>query len=265
MNIYKNQAPMKRTLYTLFLFAFSYAFSTAQVSLSMPFLSAKKGETVDVSIKVKTRDTLAGLQFSLNWDPSVLTFKSVKDFALSGLDNDKISTTQANVGKLSTAWISMENGTTIKDSLVIFKVQFLVEKIQDTATVVRFSSTPTNARAFAAPDARALVLNLQNGSIATKTSAIGEVSDPTNGLRLAQNEPNPVLNAVNFPFEISETDTVFLQIFDLGGKKVFEKSAFFSAGKHQFSLNTEGVLSAGSYIYGIRTKRGFVSRTMIKM
>ncbi|NJN33996.1 MAG: hypothetical protein HC817_06865 [Saprospiraceae bacterium] len=219
MNIYKNQAPMKLTLYTLFLFIFSHSYSTAQVSLSMPFLNAKKGEIAEMSIKLKTRDTLAGLQFSLNWDPSVLTFKSVKDFALSGLDNEKISTLQANLGKISTAWFSPDNGTSIKDSLVIFKVQFLVEKTQDTAVIVRFSSSPTIARAYAAPDARAIALNLQNGSITTKTSALGEISDPTNSLRLAQNEPNPVINAVNIPFEILEMDTVFLQIFDLSGKK----------------------------------------------
>jgi Secretion system C-terminal sorting domain len=101
--------------------------------------------------------------------------------------------------------------------------------------------------------------------VTSGTNAIGNVTDTEGYAQLLQSNPNPVSNKVLFPFIIKEADEVTLTIYDMVGKQIFSQKKKVDAGSQNFELNTEGVLTQGMYVYGIQTKKGFISRTFTKI
>ena len=232
-----------------------------QVTFIAPTKNATKGDIVGIEIRVKTRDSISALQFNLEWNPSVLEFKSVDNVTLPNSSMDIFGLNSIAQGNLKFLWISATDGIKIPDSSMIFKANFKAVGDKGTSSDIKF----TKMKALN-PQIKSIDSTARNGLVTINmSSALGIVSDTEGNILLHQNIPNPVQNFTNFPFELKESGEVSLEIFDTVGRSVFQKKAFFNAGKHQIELNTEGVLQKGTYIYGIRTKRGFISRTLVKI
>ncbi len=66
--------------------------------------------------------------------------------------------------------------------------------------------------------------------------------------------PNPFHGQLNFDFNMNRAGQVHLEIYDMSGKKVYNSSAQYPAGKHRIHLNGNGLdLSPGTYIYSLQT------------
>ena len=238
---------------------------TAQVTLVAPNKMVRSNDSVVVELRVKTRDTLSTLQFTLTWNPAVLSFGRVD--TLGGFPpsavTDEFGVSNVAQGKLSFVWISASNnGLPIVDSLEIFKVVFKAIGANGTNSSVQYASSPTPIKASNA-QLISIVVTTQVGSIKVGTTAILE-SFASNGLRLEQNKPNPFQNQTLIPFHLDKADEVFLSVFDFKGQRIIEKKGFYGAGSYEWLLNTEGGLPKGSYVYRIGTRSGFQSKVFIK-
>lgn len=237
-----------------------------QVTFIAPTKNVTKGDIVSVEIRVKTRDSISALQFTLEWTPSVLEFKSVDSVMLPSSSMDIFGLNSVAQGNLKFLWLSATDGINIPDSSIIFKLKFKAIGDKGTFSDIKFTNSLIKIKALN-PKIESLVTTTRDGLVTVNmSSAIVIVSDNTEGgILLHQNIPNPVQNMTNFPFELKESGEVSLEIFDTVGRMVFQKKAFFNSGKHQIEMNTEGVLQKGTYIYGIRTNRRFISRTLLKI
>ena len=257
---------MKHLYFTIFtILLLTSAAVSAQVTLSSQFKSVRVGDSVTIELRATTRDTLSTLQFSLAWNPNVLSFgrvDSIGGFPPSaevfeyGLSNTAL-------GKLSWVWIDRSNqGYRLPtDSFLIFKVVFKAIGTNGTNSPIQFTNDPTAMKGSNARFAQ-IATSGQSGNVQVGTTAIFEQN--TEGVELQQNAPNPIDNQTVIVFSLREADNVALQIFNAQGQLVFEQNEFFSVGEHQIRLNTEGVLSPGFYTYGLRTRRGFNSKKLIK-
>ena len=113
------------------------------------------GELVSIDIKSRGFRSLSSLQFSLNWDPSILEFESV--IPLENLPNLSISgfgtPAQPNVGpgNLTMSWSFIDSedpGVNLGDDLSIFTVNFRIIGDCETSSAVDFSSIPTLVEAI---------------------------------------------------------------------------------------------------------------------
>ncbi len=250
-------------LIILYIFLVSSLSLNGQVALIAPTQKANTGDLISAEIKVKSRDTISGLEFSLLWDPSVLTFQKVTNFNLTASSFDTFGITNVSKGVLKLLWTGVEPFV-VKDSIVVFKVNFKVNGTKGTSSTITFS----NPKAFDnTPSVGAIPLTVQNGAIMVNsgTNAVGNVSDTEGYAQLQQSQPNPANNKVLFPFTIKEDDEVTLTVYDMVGKLMFSEKKRVGAGDQNFELNTEGVLARGMYVYGIQTKKGFISRTFTKI
>ena len=81
---------------------------TAQVTLVAPTKMVRSGDSVVVELRVKTRDTLSTLQFTMSWNPAVLSFgrvDTVGGFPPSAIP-DEFGVSSVGQGKLTFVWIS---------------------------------------------------------------------------------------------------------------------------------------------------------------
>ncbi|MCB0534368.1 MAG: HYR domain-containing protein [Lewinellaceae bacterium] len=112
--------------------------------------TASCGQTVTVDITALNFDSIAGLQFSMGWDPAVIAFASVGNFNPSlVLNNGNFGTTQTGSGFLGFAWTSaLPSGTTLSDGSVLFSVTFNVVATGNASTNIVFGAVPTDLVAF---------------------------------------------------------------------------------------------------------------------
>jgi len=80
-----------------------------------------------------------------------------------------------------------------------------------------------------------------------------------------QNAPNPVKDFTTFSWELENTSDVKFTIFDISGRKVFEKDfGNQTIGKHSFQISAnEAGLSDGFYTYTITVDNQMISQKMI--
>ncbi|MEZ4940096.1 MAG: HYR domain-containing protein [Saprospiraceae bacterium] len=112
--------------------------------------TASCGQTVTLDITALNFDSIAGLQFSIGWDPAVITFASVGNFNPSlVLNNGNFGVTQTGAGFLGFAWTSaLPGGTTLSDGSVLFSVTFNVAATGNASTAIVFGAVPTDLVAF---------------------------------------------------------------------------------------------------------------------
>ena len=229
----------------------------AQLTIFGSDLEAKNGETVTMDFKVVDFDSINVFQFSLNWDSTVLAYKSVTATdSLGGLRSSPALTNFNNSesGKLRVFWVSNDGeGKNLKDSLTLFSVSFDVIGKPDSSTVVAFSNNPTviEVTSWINNSSKDLTLNYTNGSVKIKGMGTPTYTVETNPTILYQNEPNPFNDHTFVKFQIQKADYINLQIFDLKGQLILSQEEYFNAGNQQFMLQADQFPASGTYLYRI--------------
>ncbi|MBK6930309.1 MAG: HYR domain-containing protein [Saprospirales bacterium] len=108
------------------------------------------GQTVTIDITALNFDSISGLQFSLGWDPAVLTYGSVGNFNPSMLlSSSNFGVNQTANGFLGFAWTSaLPNGTSLSNGSVLFSITFNVAASNNANTNLVFGDFPTQMVAF---------------------------------------------------------------------------------------------------------------------
>ncbi|NND33584.1 MAG: T9SS type B sorting domain-containing protein [Saprospiraceae bacterium] len=83
------------------------------------------GENICVEVSVQGFDNISGMQFSLNWDPTFLSYTGVGAFDLSGLTEGSFNADNTGEGKLGLQWLDpSSSGITLANGSRIFQVCF---------------------------------------------------------------------------------------------------------------------------------------------
>lgn len=133
-----------------FLFLLSITTIKAQVELNTEFFTTNGDDELVVVITANNFEKMVAMQFSLNWDPSVLEFKEVGDFNLEDLNENVFNTTVAERGELSVAWFDNNvGGVTLENGSNLFSITFT--KLSSVPTSLFFDNTPTKIEFISFP------------------------------------------------------------------------------------------------------------------
>jgi Cohesin domain/Secretion system C-terminal sorting domain len=258
---------MKRYCTLIIFFIMSYLSAFSQVAFVIPDVKGVvKDKIVSADIRIKTRDSISALQFTLEWNPEILQFNTVDSIKLPDVSMDIFGTNSTSTGSLKFLWLSSaSDGVRFTDSFTIFRVFFKAVGVKGTSSMVKFSNSLIRIKALN-PRVENLVVTTRDGLITIDgTSALKNDLNTEGRIKLYPNIPNPVSHQTIIPFELAEAEEIKLQVYDSLGRLMIEKKEFYLAGKHEWQLNTEGVLQNGLYRYGIRSQNNFISKVFIKL
>lgn len=112
-----------------------------------------QGSEFVVPMSVTGFSNIASFQFSVNWDPAVLQFKSVEEFGLAGLVSDNFDATNVSEGAASISWEDVGDvGQTLADGTVVFGIRFELAGAVGSSSVVIVSGTPVRLQVLAVQD-----------------------------------------------------------------------------------------------------------------
>ena len=113
------------------------------ISMIIPEMTAKSGEQVCTTVKVKDFEKIVSLQHSVNWDPKVLKLEGVSDFKLKSMTKGSFGLTYSDKGSYGVSWYDPAiKGISMPDNAPIYNLCFTAIGAAGTSSPVRISSDP---------------------------------------------------------------------------------------------------------------------------
>lgn len=228
---------MKKYMFLVFLwFAFGpLAQGQSCFSLTIGQALASPGDTVCLPVTATGFQSVVGFQHSINWNPEELSFVSLSNFGLPGLQETNFGLIEAQLdqGLLTTSWYDPAlNTVSIPDNDTLFVMCFLVKAIDAESTPVTFANGPTGSE---------VIFNFEDAS------AIPAMIGGAVHLKLQGKDYRPILlsNACVTPASCSEnTGAIHFDIS--GGVSPF---AFIWNGPVSFSSEQKDAMDLAGGVY----------------
>jgi Secretion system C-terminal sorting domain/Cohesin domain len=214
----------------------------------------QRGEEIEVPIRADL-SRVSGFQTTLNFDANSLKINAL-DFENGSIFSQKNSSMQhISAGKLPISWLA--ESTIFEKETTLFTLKLVAETDGFLSQFLTQTDLPTPAEAF---DASGAIYDVKLMFEENKVSA--EI--PTPSLQLAQNAPNPVQTTTKIAFSMPKNGTASLQIFNLTGQEIWQKTAEFVAGTNEIEVNLADLsVPPGIYTYRLNAPTGSLTRKML--
>ncbi len=119
--------------------------SSSAVSIKASCEQGNPGDTVTVDISVANFDSISGMQMSMLWDPTIITFLDREwTGQLPGSPTFNTSSALVDAGKLTLLWDDPNGATSsVMDDSIIFKVRYVIVGDVTDVSPVSFTDDPT--------------------------------------------------------------------------------------------------------------------------
>jgi len=101
--------------------------------------SVAKGESFCLNVNTKNFTKIAGMEFTMSYNSSLLTFSSIKSFQVPGLDTAQFGMPGRGtnpLGKIKCSWFDIEaKGVSLAENLSIFQVCFTAKQTDGTTNI----------------------------------------------------------------------------------------------------------------------------------
>ncbi len=252
------------TLITCMLFVLSLS---AQLSLVVSDVTGEKGQTVEVGISISGFNDISSMQFSVNWDSTVLDFKALENLSdvLPDFSEKEIGLVETTAGIVRVAWFDNAiMGVTIPDNTELFTLRFELIGEGGTNSAVTITDQPIVIE-FTNQEGEKVELSAVTGgeiTIPDNTTAIPFLT-VQNGVTLYQNEPNPFKAATKIKAIFPTVEAVQFFITDISGKIVYQNNFTSVQGENTIVIERSLLDASGTYYYTLQSEHYQLSRKMI--
>ena len=95
------------------------------------------------------------------------------------------------------------------------------------------------------------------------TTLVGTYTPNSDGFALYQNEPNPFGRSTTIRFQLPESTSATLSVFDAEGRVLYRQTADYGQGSHAITLGKEQIGSAGLLFYKLEAGANIAWRKMV--
>jgi hypothetical protein len=207
------------------------------------------GNQYKVDFKANNFNDITGYQFTLNFDKNSVRVLNVEAGALE-VTADNFGLNRMDEGVLTTSWNTAEGMSLDKDE-VVFSLIVEATSAVSMSDVMTVNSRVTDAEAYNSADqVHDVSLNFTNGKVET-------------GFALYQNEPNPFKETTQVGFNLPESMSATLTIYDVTGKVLKVVEGDYTKGYNQVSLKRGDLKVNGVLYYQLDTEAFTATKKMI--
>ncbi len=161
------------------------------VTFSAGSATPAPGSRFKVNISVAGFAAVTTAQFTLDWNPAVISYVGTGDYGLNGLAGANFGVNNTGTGKLTFSWDDPNAaGVTVVDGITIFSVEFDAAGVAGSSTSVNFGNSPTPQEVTVNLVSKPFVgqpgtINIGGGLVIEALSANTPVSVRTTGFSLS--------------------------------------------------------------------------------
>lgn len=240
---------------------------SAQLSLAISDVTGEKGQTVEISISVSGFNDISSMQFSINWDSTVLDFKALENLSdvLPGFSTQEIGLVETSSGAIRVAWFDNSTmGITIPDETQLFTLKFELTGEAGTNSAVTIADQPIVIEFTNQAGEKVELSSIIGGAITVpdNTTAIDFLT-VQDGVTLYQNEPNPFKAVTKIKAIFPTVETVQFFITDISGRIVHQNNFTSVQGENTIVIERHLLGVSGTYYYTLQSEHYQLSRKMI--
>lgn len=240
---------------------------SAQLSLAISDVTGEKGQTVEVNVSVSGFNDISSMQFSVNWDSTVLDFKALENLSdvLPDFSEREIGLVEASSGAIRVAWFDNSTmGVTIPDETQLFTLRFELIGAAGTNSSVTITDQPIVIEFTNQAGEKVDLSTVIGGAITVpdNTTAVNFLT-VQNGVTLHQNEPNPFKAATKIKAIFPTVETVQFFITDISGRIVHQNNFTSVQGENTIVIERRLLGASGTYYYTLQSEHYQLSRKMI--
>ena len=257
---------IRRCSYLLLIFILGIIISTkGQPTFSVPNLTADPSNSISVPVKIDSFLDITTVQFTLEWDPAVITPSSLNldstELRINEEDNFQIF---PDSGLLSFLWFDKSaNGVSIEDGSSIFEVNFLVTSQPGLNTSIIFSDRVA-LREVADTSFLPIQTNYIDGSIqVTGTSSSSAYNLNKDLIELLPISPNPMLNQATLQYRLKKAVSARLFIQKPNGQTILNRPVKLDPGINELVLDRSVLNHSGIYFIQLIGKDIFISQKLM--
>jgi len=203
---------------------------SADLEISMPSLEINNAE-LSIPIMVRGFENVSGLQFSIAFDPSKLSFESVSGLDLQDLDENDFGLTETESGIITLAWFT-SSAVSLEDDSAIFYLNFKTsENMTDTELI--FTDQPTDISAFD-NDVNPIGVVVNNSTINILISSVDNLKALEPAVICF---PNPTDDQVNFDFVDIQEAQILLSLYNSQGQLLLKEELSIDKSNNSFGLS----------------------------
>ena len=198
------------------------------------------GEEYEIEIGLQDWASIDGLQTALRLNPSYATIVSIDNDKKDVLNPEHYSLVDPKDGLIRISW-TQDEGVSGDWKL---RIRIKSERDQFLSDVLEMDQHALSSEAYTQTgDLKTLRLEFFNGQKRSSNSSV----------RLYQNIPNPFNQATIVPFELDEAASVTLNLMDINGRILYQRTLSLQKGYHEIELGRRLFGAAGVYYYQIQT------------
>jgi len=238
-----------------------------QLSLLVSDATGNQGEEIELDLKLIGFEAVASMQFSVNWDSTVLDLKTVEDLngELPDFTDDQIGLAETNAGVIRVAWYDNTlRGVSLPDSAQLFKMKFTVIGEPGVKSVVTISDSPITIE-FTNTESRVMdIEEIIEGeiNILDNTTALIYL-EAENGMQLHQNTPNPFRIQTHIPILLPKPQPIHFFVTDISGKVIYRDYLNPIERKFRLSIKRAVLNAPGIYYYTLQSGDYQLTKQMI--
>ncbi len=240
---------------------------SAQLSLAVSDVSGDKGQIVEVGIAVTGFEEISSMQFSINWDSTVLDFKAIENLTtvLPDFTEKEIGLVETTSGAIRVAWFDNSiSGISIPNGTQLFSIKFEIIGGAGTNSAITISDTPIVIE-FTNLEGQMIELSEVIGGTITIPDNLTATTFLTalNGMKLYQNEPNPFKAVTKINAILPSVADVQFFITDISGKIVYQNNFISVQGENTIVIERQLLDASGTYYYTVQSEHYQLSKRMI--
>ena len=220
-----------------------------QLELVVDNDSFRAGEQVAIPVTASNFENIAGTQFTMSFDNSLVEFEGITAGAMN-LNEDNFGHKFLSEGYVTASWNDVKAESFDSDQ-VLFTVNLIATANGNVASAMAINSDITRAEAYTD--------GLE--SMDVQLTVTGQVEGE--GYALYQNIPNPFGSETTISFRTPVDGPVTLTIFDVNGKLIKKISENFNKGTNSIVLNAEDLQAKGIFYYQMEAAGYSATKKMI--
>ena len=201
------------------------------------------GQVISVPVSAENFNAISGYQFTLNH--TGLELQSVTAGAIDVTDTN----VGVSKGQLTMSWAEAQ---AISTSDVLFTLVFRATSVGQLSTALNLNSSVTKAEAYVGVSLDRADVNLNIGS-----------TELTSAFDLYQNSPNPFGEETIIGFNLPESGTARLSVYDVAGKSIMTMTGTYVKGYNEIVLTKTQVGVEGVLYYELESGDNIATRKMI--
>ncbi len=166
----------------------------------------EKGQQVTIPVRVSTNASLSGIQFTMNFDNSVLSLINIDPSAMNVTDRN-FGFNKVHEGILTTSW-NDDSSIDFNAGQTLYTITFVAKANGSAADLIHITSDITTAEAY---DAESKIWNV---------SWKVDNRELSKDFALLQNTPNPFKESTLIGFELPQSMPATITVYDVTGKVI---------------------------------------------